>query len=458
SFFSTLITPLLYEWYGPEVAFGVPGIVMGVATVVFWMGRNKFVHVPPHPGGRLGMMDFVASALFFAPVFAIILAVFVVGGHYEPPSAEGLSGAEFYAEYLSTYLGFLAVEAWWYFVIAAVIFAVGLAIFNARQKQKEDDGFLAVALYSFKNRTKRKVGEGFFDVARDHFGDEAAEGPPAVLRIALVFSMVSVFWALFDQHASTWIKQAGQMDLTVSLPWHTGYFVIIATVTLALYGGTWLFLYVANHKIPRTVTSGVAGLVVVGLAVAAFMDMSTGKVWELELLKSQIAALNPLMVMLIIPGLNILVYGPLTRRGVEIRPLQKMTVGMFTAAAAFACAAILQSKIEALAETGEQITVFWQVGQYVIMTTAEVLVSVTGLEFAYTQAPRAMKSTIMGFWLLGVTFGNVLVAFLAPMESILTLSEFFWFFTVLMVVASGLFMWMAHMYKGKSYLQATAAE
>ena len=50
------------------------------------------------------------------------------------------------------------------------------------------------------------------------------------------------------------------------------------------------------------------------------------------------------------------------------------------------------------------------------MTTAEVLVSVTGLEFAYTQAPRAMKSTIMGFWLLCVTFGNILVAFLAPMQ------------------------------------------
>lgn len=88
------------------------------------------------------------------------------------------------------------------------------------------------------------------------------------------------------------------------------------------------------------------------------------------------------------------------------------------------------------------------------MTTSEVLISVTGLEFAYTQAPRAMKSTIMGFWLLGVTFGNVLVAFLAPVQQGFSLSEFFWLFSVLMVAASCVFAVMAKMYKGKSYLQA----
>jgi POT family proton-dependent oligopeptide transporter len=90
------------------------------------------------------------------------------------------------------------------------------------------------------------------------------------------------------------------------------------------------------------------------------------------------------------------------------------------------------------------------------MTTAEVLVSVTGLEFAYTQAPRRMKSTIMGFWLLGVTFGNVLVAFMAPMQTILSLSQFFWVFTALMAVASVVFAIMAYFYKGRSYMQDAA--
>ena len=51
----------------------------------------------------------------------------------------------------------------------------------------------------------------------------------------------------------------------------------------------------------------------------------------------------------------------------------------------------------------------WQFIPYLLITVAEIMVSITGLEFAYTQAPRAMKSTIMSFWLLSVTFGNLWV-------------------------------------------------
>jgi POT family proton-dependent oligopeptide transporter len=50
SFFSTLLTPWLLDECGPHVAFGVPGVLMLLATIVFWLGRHKFVHVPP--GGR----------------------------------------------------------------------------------------------------------------------------------------------------------------------------------------------------------------------------------------------------------------------------------------------------------------------------------------------------------------------------------------------------------------------
>jgi len=46
---------------------------------------------------------------------------------------------------------------------------------------------------------------------------------------------------------------------------------------------------------------------------------------------------------------------------------------------------------------------------YAFLTLGEVLVSATGLEFAYSQAPLAMKGVIMAFWNLSVTIGNLWV-------------------------------------------------
>ena len=47
SMFSTILIPELLNRVGPQVAFGVPGIAMLIATIVFWFGRKKFVHIPP---------------------------------------------------------------------------------------------------------------------------------------------------------------------------------------------------------------------------------------------------------------------------------------------------------------------------------------------------------------------------------------------------------------------------
>jgi len=44
---STLLIPVLLEKYGPHVAFGVPGLLMLIATIVFWKGRKVFIAIPP---------------------------------------------------------------------------------------------------------------------------------------------------------------------------------------------------------------------------------------------------------------------------------------------------------------------------------------------------------------------------------------------------------------------------
>ena len=68
-------------------------------------------------------------------------------------------------------------------------------------------------------------------------------------------------------------------------------------------------------------------------------------------------------------------------------------------------------------DAGEQLSVLWQTVPYLVITVAEVLVSTTGLEFAFREAAPSMKSTIMGFWQLTVAIGNLLVSVLTWMLS-----------------------------------------
>ena len=464
SFFSTILTPIIKTRFGPEIAFGIPGVFMGLATLIFFLGRKRFVKLPPKPGGKVGMLDVLVACLLFSPVVAIILAVFVEGHKYVHPSpvlargaedaiALGKPSADYLVEYLSGYTAHLAVSSWPYFAVAAVLFAVAFLVFNERQKLAKDDGFLAVVVYAVKNRRQRKPGEGFFDVARGPFGDEAAEGPPAVLRVMKVFVMVMFFWALFDQKASTWVKQAALLERDVVLPMWTARFLLAATIAGALYGVVWLMTWVSNRPLSAKLTRAVLGSMAATGVAALVVDLVHQGTMKVTIAAQHMQALNPLLVMMIIPGLNVLVYRPLAARGREPKPLTRMSVGMFLAAVAFALSAVLQMQIEAAALAGAKVHVLWQFGQYFMITTAEVLLSVTGLEFAYTQAPRRMKSTIMGFWLLGSTFGNVLVAFLSPLQQVLALSDFFWLFTGLMIIAAMAFTTLARSYKEKTYLQ-----
>ena len=449
SFFSTVAIPIVKAKFGADVAFAIPGVLMAIAAFVFWLGRNKFVKVPPKPGGKLGALDFAIGTLLFVP-FAILAFGHVieegVAGYF---IQNGLNVAGFFSTFFTTY--------WPHLLICAVAVVGGFLLFSVREKMQQDTGFLAMLVYCFRHRGERKPGQGFFEPARAKFGDDAADGPAAVLRLMLVFSAVSAFWALFDQSASTWVQQAKEMELGLTLPTYLYWYVVSAVVGGALCGAAWVFLYVGNVVIPKVAYYVVGALFVVGLVVAVGLQMTTHAIGDFPLDAAQLQAYNPLMVMIIIPAITALLYKPMEKRGRPLKPLHKMTAGMFLAAAGFLIAALLQMRMEHLAPSGVKIHALWQALQYGVMTTAEVLVSITGLEFAYTQAPRSMKSTIMGFWLLCVSIGDLIDAFLAPLEKVLTLSQFFLTFTILMAVAATVFAVMAYFYKGKTYLQDAAA-
>jgi POT family proton-dependent oligopeptide transporter len=82
-----------------------------------------------------------------------------------------------------------------------------------------------------------------------------------------------------------------------------------------------------------------------------------------------------------------------------------MGFGIAFSGLAWIVAAILQLALDG----GDPVSIAWQILPYALLTFGEVLVSATGLEFAYSQSPSSMKGTIMSFWLLSVTFGNLWV-------------------------------------------------
>ena len=276
AFASTVITPLLLEEFGPSVAFGVPGALMGLATIVFWMGRNKFVHIP-------------------------------AGG--------------------------------W--------------------------GF---------------VQETF-----------SGEGLRALAKLASIYVFIAMFWALFDQTGSAWVLQAEKMDRH-------------------------LFGY--------------------------------------EVLSSQIQAANPLLIMLLIPIFSYGIY-PAINRVFTLTPLRKISIGFFIASLSFAVSAWIEQQIV----LGYRPSIVWQLLAYVVITSAEVMVSITGLEFSYTQAPRRMKSIVMAFFFLSVSLGNLFTSavnhFIQNEDGSVKLqgADYYWFFTATMLATALLFMFVASLYRERTYVQ-----
>ena len=163
----------------------------------------------------------------------------------------------------------------------------------------------------------------------------------------------------------------------------------------------------------------ISRLFIIYLFVAIFWALfdQTGSTWVLQAenlnrywlgvhwLPSQIQAINPVMILLLAPLFAYFIY-PLMGKYFEVTPLRKISIGLFLAVPSFIIIGMVQSWLDA----GLTPSIAWQVVAYAILTAAEVLVSITCLEFSYTQAPNKMKSLIMGFFMLSVSLGNIFTA------------------------------------------------
>uniref|UniRef100_A0AAR2J386 Solute carrier family 15 member 1 n=1 Tax=Pygocentrus nattereri TaxID=42514 RepID=A0AAR2J386_PYGNA len=88
----------------------------------------------------------------------------------------------------------------------------------------------------------------------------------------------------------------------------------------------------------------------------------------------------------------------------------------------------------------------WQIPQYFLMTVGEVVFSVTGLEFSYSQAPSNMKSVLQAGWLFTVAVGNIIVLIVAEAGQLPEQWAEYVLFASLLVCVCIIFSIMAYFY------------
>lgn len=184
---------------------------------------------------------------------------------------------------------------------------------------------------------------------------------------------------------------------------------------------------------------------------AKSMDLNwLGIKWEAE----QISFVNAAFILMFIPLFTFVVYPALNRMGIKVTPLRKIGTGLVLTALSFVIVAFIQEWIDA----GQTPNISWQIFAFVVLTAGEVLVSLTCLEYAYTQAPPSMKSTIMACYLLSVTVGNVIVSVIQTniknggFFSQFHGAGFFWLFCGICFATAILFMFVSPFIKERSYI------
>lgn len=146
-----------------------------------------------------------------------------------------------------------------------------------------------------------------------------------------------------------------------------------------------------------------------------------------------IANLDPLAILILIPILDLFVYPLFRKVGINFSPLKRICAGFFTASFAMVAATVTQYYIYQKSPCGKYasdcqppgyddtvgapINVWAQTPTYVLIALSELFASVTGLEYAFTKAPKNMKSMVMAVFLFMTAISNAIG------EAFLSLSE-----------------------------------
>lgn len=230
----------------------------------------------------------------------------------------------------------------------------------------------------------------------------SGDGLKVLFNLAKVYVFIAVFWALWEQSSGgSWTLQAQSMDL------HLG----------------WIWL-----------------------PFRGWVDVT--------FLPAQVQVVNGIFILVFIPLCNYVFY-PAVAKITALTPLRKIGAGLFVTVLSY----LVIWYIQTLIDGGAKPSVWWQMLAYAVLSLGEVLVSVTSLEFSYTQAPSHMKSAVMALWLFAISMGsqiasliNFSVPWLSTKGVVLTGSNYFLFFAGLLTFAGIIYIFVAQRYKGRDYV------
>ncbi len=431
--FAFLVIPTVSDRAGYGWAFGIPGIFMALATLIFWLGTKHYVRRPPqaqsekrpaffavlwyaltHQKERksgqkfldIALSQFPAEAVESARTVAGILIIFVTipvfwALFYQSNSTWILQGNNMTPLYLHA---------------SPVIFPddVESAPLIDRLSQPARDDRVSRYL-----RTQLSVAT--LDLLANHRG-----GPDLPLAQALVSDLNRIIAGgpLYDP------KRFAIIDVSGNLSGESK--------ALLAENPQGARLRLLNRRLLQDAYPG---------AIA--------NKHELKIDGERMQAAGSVLVMILVPILTLGVYPWLERRGVLPTPLRRMSAGMVFGAASFVVCGFLQSRLD----HGAVLSVAWQLAPYIVLEIGEVLLSATALEFAFEQAPPSMKSIIMSFWLMTIAGGNFLIAVFTKLKAAFLQSQsgvsVFYFYAILMFVVAGIFILLASRYR---YRDATAPD
>jgi POT family proton-dependent oligopeptide transporter len=177
--------------------------------------------------------------------------------------------------------------------------------------------------------------------------------------------------------------------------------------------------------------------------------------YHFTIIAGQVSTVNAVFLLIFIPVFNYWVYPYFDKLGLKTTPLRRLGVGLVLTALSFVIIALIQTNID----HGGAPSIWWQVLAYIVLSAAEVLVSITGLEYAYTHSPKSMKSTMTAIWLLVVSLGNFITAgvnsYIANRGSLapyLAGANYYWFFVCFILVFVVAFMFVSPRLNERNYI------